>query len=1493
MVKKPHNYSKGLYKNTHPQNQPFETYRDARNIQIESIDGNIMSIINEDGQEYQLTLGYDNQLATQISGYSAMYYTCIGHTVLKDEIIVCLTGRNNYELNTKNVTVGATLPFNNQFSEIGIVKRNTAGVYEYHTMLNDTINLVYDRNTNTYVQPYTNIPANFGWGLFNFKINKPIDIEARKLFNGHRIIYFVDDHNNNRSVDLDRDYTVDPYDVTTFESAISLALETPITNPVNPVVNDSGGSLLTGAYMFTARLLTQTLGNSPFGFMSNPVYVTDNTGADTPIVLNYDGAPIATATNKAITITIEDINTNYAFIDLAVIYFQGVTNTPVVEVIKRVAISNNTMSFTYTGNETVVEVISDADVTIPAIDYNTAKCISQKDNVLFLSNLRSSTNLDNWQDVANSITLGYTIEEVPVNQGTTVNQGLSDYKGTKLSFNKKGYQRGEVYSFSFTPVYKNGSIGSAFHIPAVSVVPTVTYGSPATPNVALANTATQTLGTFYQSTLGYDTSVTNTPNYIPNPVALITANNTDRCRLHVMPTLSQEPHFVNKNNSLFIRVLGVNIQSITIPNDLKAKISGYIIARQSREENPSQNKRFMAQGIMNRLIKYNVGSMANIRAIASPPNGVLSNTMATGLFPNGGYWNSPATTTPPNRNPEGIPTRGNQDFYETSYLFGSTTIDWGGKTAPRHGYRWGQTNLNDNNGYENDKINFYSPESILNGVDGPVTDLYEIENSLQIAGIPNVDKFDKTKLKLASNALVTSAEVAFVAAFGLTGGFANFPASFIAGFAAYLAILGVGYTQVLEAFRINAICDYFGPTTAGGGKYRVVDNDNLVTVPNDQGGFNKLVTPVLGNEAYWGNENNGGWLMKLQAPLHGNDRTTQDGTLQFDPDNQWNMWGNGNGEGYANESYTADANHSRGLFNALRDLPDQYGDLTQAEYVRCAYIKDTSLTSNIVFFGGDTYIGYFSVVNSSKLRYDVATMRLDKIGPVNFANTNLRFEGVEVPPKDTPTLGKGGELKAIMGCFVESTINVEYRHKIQNGVTYWPVEYDPNIPHQGRDKVYDQPFYLGHTNAYNKLYSKDNSIVKYFPPSIIASQNTATQFETRTIYSDGDSTDTTVDNYRMFSVLNYHDIPKSTGPIWDTFVLNNELYLHTNRSLWKTFVNDATALQSSSDITVQLGNAGLFSRPSIEMISAKGGYAGIQHHFGGVDTPFGRMFVDAIQGKIFLFDGKLDEISSPGIVQYITNIGPDYTTANTPDIQLDCPYTDKVNYFGIIMGYDYRYKTAYLTVKRWLSYPQVIDFAPNHTTLSYSFNIKNWVSLHDYYPEMYISFGRELLMIKNPSINHSTPSNQQFSNLYQSRAGVKGVFLKDTQPYNSSIDIVINDDPLITKVVDSITLDQFTTDVLGQPVNKTFSIINCITETQTSNNINISNQNLITNPVIPANTVIARYLESKYNIPIPREAVTTARLRGKYLVVKLIFDNSQNYKTVLNAITSNYRESIR
>jgi hypothetical protein len=1489
MQKSPRVFTNGMFKNYHPQNQPPNTYRHAINIESINTEGNIMSIINEDGLKHELILGYDIDLQFKLSAsgtglqVNPTNFSLVGKTVLNNEIIVLLTKDQNTNLSGPNLLE----------SEIGVVSYNSNGQLVYKTLLNDNLNFIVGPN-NALVQTFTT-PGSF---VLNFKVNRPIDIVARKLYNGHRIIYLTDYHNIPRAIDLDNDSASIPYNPSTFNSTTSLFLSSLITNPTNPIVNDSGGIIETGAYMFTARLLTNTLAAGSFGFISNPIYVTDNTGVNTQNDLNYDGAPVATPTAKSITITIEDIDPVYQFIDLVVVRYSGQTNAVISEVVKRVAISGSTMTFTYTGNESVIEIISDGDIIKKPVDYNKAKCIEQKDGVLFLSNLESDPTLDDWVKAVKDLKINYHIKEIDANSGSLADQGLDSYKGTTASFEYKGYQRGEVVSLAFVPVYKSGAIGAAYHIPGDFVAPSVQYGSISN-SVAPANPITKRVGTFYQNSNVYS----NQSGYTIG----------GKVRHHVMPTISQEPTYVVVNGSLKYRVLGLEVDAtslnVAIANNqtLFDKISGFIIVRQQRDSNETQNKRIAAQGIINRLIKYNIGTMTSIRGEASP-GGFSSNS----LLPNGGYWtsgNNLWATNPKDRSPDGIPGTGvAQDFYDLSYLLGNTEILWGGKTAPRYGRRWNQINLNDNLGYEANKFGFFSPDFILNGKDFIDPTLLYLENVAYIKGTPEKLRFDNTKLKLASNATEIAASAAALIAFNLAGGIISAPFSIVAALGAYYgSLFAVASTKVLEAFKLNTKCDYTGGMTPGSNTvYTIEASQNLFTIPNNVGGFVQQFPTILGAEPLWGYENNGYFLLKTNNNVSINDIGTHDGTITFDNDNQWNMFGVGNGEGYAKEDFIPNSNHYRGLFNILRDIPDQYGDYTQAEYVKAAYIKSKQNNQpytpvDLRFFGGDTYLGYFATTNTGKLRYDLAVTRLDNLaGIVNFPDTNIRWEGEDSKPSGRANEGDGGELRTLMGFVVESTKNVLYRHNIQGGLTYWPKEYNPASPKQGRYVVLDQPTYLGQTPYYNKQYSADNSILKFFPPSIIANQSTANNFECRTIYSTPDSVDGVTDNYRIFPLLNYHDVPKNKGEIWDTFVYNSILYLHTPKTLWRTFVNDTNALVSTDSINLQLGTNGIFQRPSEEVFTDLGGYAGSLSQWSNCHTPFGYIWLDTNQGKLFKLGSGIEEISDKGLTAYFSKIGQDYIQSTNSNGSLDNPMWDTPHNYGVLLGYDYKTKVLFLTRKLWKSDPNRNPDNSEHYTLTYSLNEQKFISFHDYYPDAYLSVGENLYVVKNPNAPYINSINTNYSDLYKIRSYKKGVYFRQhpTQNLyiestnNSKIEIVLNDSPLLTKILDSLSLDHYTKNRNGTNVVNTFSKIQASSDVNQSANANIIFQSAF-NPVLPSNSVLFRYLESQYNIVIPREAVTSARIRGKYFIIVLEFDNTNDYEIVFNAISANYRISVR
>ncbi len=443
-------------------------------------------------------------------------YKIIGHSVLDNDIIVFLT--------------------NDISSEIGYVRDDV-----YYSYVND--------------------PA------LNFSTLHPMDCQSRKVFNSNRVCYFTDDYNPPRYVNLDKAYT----------NADDLALFTSFDIPVITVTGVvDGGFLTVGAYHFAARYVASDGNTTAFGFVTEVTPIVDEN--ETVIRKLYDGAVFGTGSNKAINLTVSNIDTDFSFIDIAVVKYEGAGTVPIVEVFTRRNISGDTLSLTYRGSEEIIEEATLEDLSEATGIYARAKCIEQKDNRLFLSNLEGiSIDHAYFQNIANNIRLKWKIEEIPYDESDRL-----DYKNPLRTYDKKGYRRSEVYSFAIGFIYKNGYKTPMYHIPG--------YDSALVPSDGLIEPAAAGfLGTFYSAEVY--------PSGAGYPIG--------RVRHHVMPTLVDEPHFVAAPAPV-IRILGVELDSVAFLGTLPPDVTGVFFGRQQRD---GVDKRVVAQGICHTTAYYDDDSI--------------------------------------------------------------------------------------------------------------------------------------------------------------------------------------------------------------------------------------------------------------------------------------------------------------------------------------------------------------------------------------------------------------------------------------------------------------------------------------------------------------------------------------------------------------------------------------------------------------------------------------------------------------------------------------------------------------------------------------------------------------------------------------------------------------------------------------------------------------------------------------------------------------------
>lgn len=540
-----YSFEKGEYTDVNPEQQPKGSYRKAVNF-----------IRDDKGQ--LITEKGTTSINTLPSGLEI-----VGDYNLNGEIILFLAN-----------SIGT-------ISEIGILAKD------------NTYSVVITNRSDPGIGATLQLSSN----LLGFSFSSRLDVEGRILFNGNRVIYFVDGLNNNRRINLD-----DLPNEERFVEEISLQFDFLIPK-VEITSVTSTGALPTGIYQLGARYLTSGGNSTPIGIISNPVPIIDesqNVGRN-----QADGAPPQTSSSKAINVSLSNVDSNFPFIEIVALTYQGVANTLTINVVGRIENTGGVITFSYSDVNQQLGSLIEEDVTVQPIVYGPGKHIEQKDGILFISNLASDLTDVDLQSLANRVTLEYFIEEVnyeevinvtvdgvawnatgkdavniAFNYGQTIldvgarTNSFEDYKSELVAGTKVSYMRGEVYSFALVPQTTKGTRGFGYHIPGNS-----TSDTP-------ANTTSQALGT-YVSTEEYPTG----RGYPSGNV-----------RHHRMPTTVQEPIFRVSGGQVLVRLLGVRIEIPFLTEAEREALQGITIVRQRR--NTVQNRSFIAQGIAKQMFQF-------------------------------------------------------------------------------------------------------------------------------------------------------------------------------------------------------------------------------------------------------------------------------------------------------------------------------------------------------------------------------------------------------------------------------------------------------------------------------------------------------------------------------------------------------------------------------------------------------------------------------------------------------------------------------------------------------------------------------------------------------------------------------------------------------------------------------------------------------------------------------------------------------------------------
>lgn len=500
--------TKGMNSDVDPNFQPEGTYRVAVNMILESEDGNIGTIVSERGTSLAATINLP----------------IIGFCDIDEQTTIIFSADDTD-------------------SEIGIFNPKT----NLYTVIVNSVSL-------------------------NFRRSHPIECVYRVINGCDRVLYFTDNLNPHRSLNIDRlDLYGSPFDAlktnTTRDATFPL---------ISPTVLNSGGSLSVGAKQFAIRYLDAFRVPTRWSPITNHlnIYYPSVSTAYESIYGSFASNDVLTDTvvpksSKAIQLFFFGLDTNFPFYQVAIL--ESSSGTGVVSHIYQmpeVPVPGSTDTYILSDTSIGTQISLD-DIIIDNFPVEKVLTQTQTENKLYIAN---TTNEEyNWgafQQAANSITVTWVKNQIAVFDQNKLGDALSPY----TPFSTRTFKGDEVYSIGIRYLIKGKYFSPAMHIPGrVSIASDLVNitagletnhlpGAGPFPTWLVQNTATE--GTpntmaYYEATQNYpDTTTCDNTRVYP----------TGKIRHHKMPDRKLVPIYEVVGGDVVLNVLGLTFSNITYPH---------------------------------------------------------------------------------------------------------------------------------------------------------------------------------------------------------------------------------------------------------------------------------------------------------------------------------------------------------------------------------------------------------------------------------------------------------------------------------------------------------------------------------------------------------------------------------------------------------------------------------------------------------------------------------------------------------------------------------------------------------------------------------------------------------------------------------------------------------------------------------------------------------------------------------------------------------------
>jgi len=546
------------------------------------------------------------------------------------------------------------------------------------------------------------------------------------------------------------------------------------------------------------------------------------------------------------------------------------------------------------------------------------------------------------------------------------------------------------------------------------------------------------------------------------------------------------------------------------------------------------------------------------------------------------------------------------------------------------------------------------------------------------------------------------------------------------------------------------------------------------------------------------------------------------------------------------------------LATISRTLTSQYGGNTYSArannvYISCSHYRPirtsgAAIIDNFRCYGGDIFVNMYDSCRAAK-NWEVS--------------------------------GRGTEANKYSATFyfpVESQVNTDLR----NGFC------------MNKDFLSTGGFETGtemkETYTYNSIYSAECTIKEFFPrpDPFILNEEFDNRFYASEIKINGELSD----SWRVFKVNNYWDVEGTYGPINAMEILRDRMYFWQNRAFGIIQINPRaviTDVNATTNSQLQVGTGLPLQRH--DYLSTE---VGLQHQWGLTKSSYKLFWLDVNNRKFFTYaEGQSvsPESDVKGLLSFFKN------NLNYNILSVDKPtYNDNsIGINGVVAVYDFKYNQAIFTIHDGREGTDVVEFQGvipivNAYTIAFDEKIDCFTSFYSFHPKVYMSDGYKIFS--------TDPDN--LSDIYIHDSGDYSRFYGIL--YDEKIKMVVNDHPQYTKVFDNIMYDSQSYD----------SVLSINYRDDTWNNIRVYNDYQNSDFQRLRNTINIKRKERTWQLAIPRNRVlyTTSspdiftdlsltdkvmgeRMRDKYLIIDLEYNNGLSVNFAFNNLRTIYRQSAR